>query len=73
MNEMLYYAYRSLNYYEMLVKQCDNWLSEEEGIKSMEKEIKERARKKRKEKTKKAKEKILKFIKKYKSLNIKNL
>jgi hypothetical protein len=58
-DEMLYYAYRYLNYCDMLITQCDSWLSEEEGMKNMEKSIIERERTKRKETWKSLKRKYL--------------
>jgi len=43
-NEMRYHAYRGMNVCEMLLKQCDSWLSAEEGNRNMEKQIIERRR-----------------------------
>ena len=41
-------AQRLLRYNELLVEQCDSWLSEEEGMKNMEKSIREREKANRK-------------------------
>ena len=47
-NKILYYAYRCLNANEMLARQCDGWLSAEEGNRNLMKAIEERERAKRK-------------------------
>jgi hypothetical protein len=52
MEEILYNAYRCLNFNEMLIKQCDDWLSEEEGMKNMKKQIEEQRKRSKKEKRK---------------------
>jgi len=46
--EILLRAQRLLRYNELLAAQCDSWLSEEEGMKNMEKSIREREKAKRK-------------------------
>ena len=46
--DILMRAQRLLRYNELLVAQCDSWLSEEEGMKNMEKSIREREKAKRK-------------------------
>jgi len=48
MNEILFHAEKLLHYNGLLIAQCDSWLSEEEGMKNMEKRIRERKRKERK-------------------------
>ena len=39
MDKMLYHAYKSLLFNEMLIDQCDNWLPAEEGNRNMEADI----------------------------------
>ena len=34
-NEILYHAEKCLYYNKLLIEQCDNWLSEEEGYENM--------------------------------------
>jgi hypothetical protein len=46
--EILVYATRMLHYNNLLIAQCDSWLSAEEGMKQMEKRIRERAKKRKK-------------------------
>ena len=48
MNEILFHAEKLLHYNGLLIAQCDSWLSEEEGMKNMEKRLRERKRKERK-------------------------
>ena len=48
--EILYHAERVLHYNDLLIKQCDSWLSEEEGVKNMEKRIREREKAQKKAK-----------------------
>ena len=45
--EMLYHAQRCMYYNELLIEQCDNWLSAEEGNANMMKAYMERDRKNR--------------------------
>jgi hypothetical protein len=45
--EILVKSERLLHYNELLIAQCDNWLSEEEGRKNMEKRIREGWKKKK--------------------------
>ncbi len=45
--EILVYAEKMLHYNDLLIAQCDNWLSVEEGMKYMEKRIFEKMKKKR--------------------------
>ena len=47
MKKMLYHAYGCLLFNEMLVEQCDSWLSAEEGNRNMEAQIMERKRKRK--------------------------
>ena len=46
--KILYHAEKLLHYNDLLIKQCDTWLSEEEGMKNKEKRIMEREKAKRK-------------------------
>jgi len=46
-DDILFRAEKLLYYNNLLIKQCDSWLSEEEGNKNMEKRIKERNKRKR--------------------------
>jgi len=41
-DDILYRAEKLLYYNDLLIKQCDSWLSEEEGNRNMEKRIRER-------------------------------
>ena len=45
--EILASAERTLHYTNLLIEQCDSWLSAEEGNKEMERRILERQRKER--------------------------
>ena len=45
--EIQYHAQRCLYYNELLIQQCDSWLSAEEGNKNMIRALEERDRKKR--------------------------
>jgi len=45
--EILFHAEKLLHYNDLLIKQCDSWLSEEEGAKNMEKRIREREKAKK--------------------------
>jgi hypothetical protein len=47
-DEILFRAEKLLHYNDLLIKQCDSWLTEEEGVKNMEKRIMEREKAKRK-------------------------
>ena len=47
-DEILFHAEKLLHYNGLLIAQCDSWLSEEEGMKNMEKRLRERKRKERK-------------------------
>jgi len=47
-DDILYRAEKLLYYNNLLIKQCDSWLSEEEGNKNMEKRIRERKKLKNK-------------------------
>jgi|GEM_PF-1440081 hypothetical protein len=58
-NKILYYAYRCLNSNEMLARQCDGWLSAEEGNRNLMKAIEERERAKRR----KSNPRLFKFFK----------
>jgi len=40
--EILFRASKLLHYNNLLITQCDSWLSEEEGMKNMEKRIREK-------------------------------
>ena len=46
--DILVCARKVQHYNHLLIAQCDNWLSEEEGMKQMEKRIRERMRRKNK-------------------------
>jgi len=46
-DEILFHAEKLLHYNGLLIAQCDSWLSAEEGMRNMEKRIKERKRKER--------------------------
>jgi len=46
-DEIMFRAKKLLHYNDLLLEQCDSWLSEEEGMKNVEKRISERAKKKR--------------------------
>ena len=63
MKELLYYTYRCLHFNDALIKQCDTWLSEEEGMKNMERSIREREKAKKKEKRERCKSLNRKIIK----------
>ena len=41
-DEILFHAQKLLHYNNLLIKQCDSWLSEEEGNRNMEKRIREK-------------------------------
>jgi hypothetical protein len=45
--EILFRAEKMLYYNDLLIKQCDSWLSAEEGNRNMEKRIMERRKKER--------------------------
>ena len=45
MNDILYHAHRCLYFNNLLIEQCDSWLSEEEGNENMMKAIMERRKK----------------------------
>ena len=47
-DEILVCARKTQHYTDLLIAQCDSWLSEEEGMKNMEKRIREEMKKKRK-------------------------
>jgi len=47
-DEILAYATRMQHYNDLLITQCDSWLSPEEGMKYMEKRIMEKMKKKKK-------------------------
>ena len=40
--DILYTTEHALFYTDLLIKQCDSWLSEEEGIRNMEKRMREK-------------------------------
>ena len=46
--KILFHAKKFLHYNDLLIKQCDTWLSEEEGMTNMEKRIMEREKAKKK-------------------------
>ena len=46
-DEILYHAEKCLYYNELLIEQCDNWLSEEEGFNNMMKAYEERRKEER--------------------------
>ena len=46
-DEILASAWKMQHYNDLLIAQCDSWLSEEEGAKNMEKRIVEKAKKMR--------------------------
>ena len=48
--EILYHAEHAKHYTELLIKQCDSWLSEEEGMKNMEAKIREKKKRHQTEK-----------------------
>ena len=48
--EILACAERTLHYTNLLIAQCDSWLSAEEGNKEMKKRIQEREKKKKRRK-----------------------
>ena len=39
--KILYHAQRTMYFNDLLIKQCDSWLSEEEGLQNIEKRIRE--------------------------------
>jgi len=45
MDEIRFLAQKLLHYNNLLIKQSDSWLTEEEGVKNMEKQIAERQKK----------------------------
>ena len=45
--EILVYAKKMQHYNDLLIAQCDSWLSAEEGMKHIEKRIRERTKKKK--------------------------
>ena len=47
MDKMLYHAYKCLLFNEMLIEQCDGWLSVEEGNEYMVKRILKRNKEKK--------------------------
>lgn len=47
-DEILFRAKKLLHYNDLLIKQCDSWLSEEEGMKNVERRIMEREKAKKK-------------------------
>jgi hypothetical protein len=49
-DEILYHAERTLFYTNLLIKQCDSWLSAEEGNRNMMKAFEERRKKEKKTK-----------------------
>jgi len=51
-DEILFRAEKLLHYNNLLITQCNSWLSEEEGMKNMEKRIREKERAKKKGKRK---------------------
>ena len=46
--KILFHAKKLLHYNNLLIKQCNTWLSEEEGMKNMEKRIKKKEKAKKK-------------------------
>ena len=46
-DELIFRAKKMLHYNNLLIDQCDSWLSEEEGVINVEKRIKERIKKKK--------------------------
>jgi len=48
MDEIRFLAQKLLYYNNLLINQSDSWLSEEEGVKNMEKKIAERQKKRKK-------------------------
>ena len=46
--EIIDMAKKATRYYDLLIKQSDSWLSEEEGLKNVEKGIREAKQKKKK-------------------------
>ena len=40
--QVLYHAQRTMYFNDLLIKQCDSWLSEEEGLRNVERRIRER-------------------------------
>ena len=70
-SDILYHAQRCLYYNELLIEQCDNWLSAEEGDANMMKAYEARYKAERKAKIQKFKNFALKltqiFVKKTKS------
>jgi len=47
MDEIRFLAQKLLHYNNLLIKQSDSWLPEEEGVKNMEKKIAERQKKRK--------------------------
>jgi len=62
MNELLYHTYRCLYFNDLIIKQSDTWLSEEEGMKNMERRIREREKAKKQEQQARRKTLIKKII-----------
>jgi hypothetical protein len=46
-NDIIATAEHAIHYTELLIAQCENWLSEEEGCRNMERQIMERHKKQR--------------------------
>jgi hypothetical protein len=49
-SEIVATAEHAIHYTELLIAQCDSWLSEEEGRRNMERQILERQKKQRRRK-----------------------
>lgn len=73
--EMLYHAYRCLNFNEMLINQCDGWLSAEEGNKNLMKAIRDREKATRMRRIKKIIRRLtgIKKIKNFPSHNVQDV
>ena len=61
-NEIRYHAERCLYYNGLLIEQCDNWLSEEEGFNNMMKAYEDRRKAERNLKTQKFKDCLRRFL-----------
>jgi hypothetical protein len=67
--EILFHAEKLLHYNNLLIEQCDRWLSEEEGNQNMMKSIMERRKEEAKAKRRNKRNSVLKFFKKFWILN----
>jgi oligoribonuclease (3'-5' exoribonuclease) len=65
-------AERLIHYNELLIKQCDSWLSAEEGNRNMMKRIEERRRAEKRAKRKLFRKDVIQFVRKVFKLKAKN-